>query len=362
MGDAGEIWVNATYTGSRVNVLVSAIKLALRLILIIGLPVFVAAATYRFMKEAFVEPLSQQASELVLIEVAPGESFKQLCSTLEQRSIVRYAWALDLMARLKGSDKKINAGEYQLSASMQPAEILRKLVSGDVFKRTVTVREGKSIWDVAPLLAEAGLYSDAFTADDFNAALTDKTLLARFGILADSFEGYLFPETYTFSRPIDAKAIVAAMLKEGERNWSAEWSDMLDKLKLSRHEVLTLASIIEKESGNVDEQPIISSVFHNRLRQGMRLQSDPTVIYGVPNFDGNLTKEHLETPGPYNTYLNHGLPPGPIANPGRTAIEAAIKPAETQYLFFVGDGNGRHVFSTTLQEHNEAVRKYQLRK
>ena len=344
------------------NVLVSAIKLALRLILIIGLPVFVAAATYRFMKSAFVEPLSLTSSELVLVEVPPGESFKHLCNVLEERSIVRYAWALDLMARLKGSDKKINAGEYQLSAAMQPAEILRKLVSGDVFKRTVTLKEGKSIWDVAPLLAEAGLYSEAFTADDFNAALTDKTLLARFGILADSFEGYLFPETYTFSRPIDAKAIVAAMLKEGERNWDAEWSDLLDKFQLSRHEVLTLASIIEKESGNVDEQPIISSVFHNRLRQGMRLQSDPTVIYGIPNFDGNLTKEHLETPGPYNTYLNHGLPPGPIANPGRSAIEAAVKPAETQYLFFVGDGKGRHVFSTTLQEHNEAVRKYQLRK
>ena len=150
------------------------------------------------------------------------------------------------------------------------------------------------------------------------------------------------------------------MLEEGEKRWIPEFTERADLLRMSRHEVLTFASIVEKESGNTSEQPLVSSVFHNRLQQGMRLQSDPTVIYGVPNFDGNLTKAHLETVTPYNTYTNPGLPPGPIANPGESAIRATLFPAQTNFLFFVADGKGGHVFSTTLAEHNEAVRRYQI--
>jgi UPF0755 protein len=149
------------------------------------------------------------------------------------------------------------------------------------------------------------------------------------------------------------------MLEQAEDKWLPEYSQRADEQQRTRHEILTLASIIEKESGNFEEQPIISSVFYNRLKEGMRLQSDPTVIYGIANFDGNLTRAHLETPGPYNTYMNFGFPPGPICNPGATAIHAALYPQETEYLYFVGDGQGHHIFSTNLKDHNDAVNKYQ---
>ena len=150
------------------------------------------------------------------------------------------------------------------------------------------------------------------------------------------------------------------MLEEGDKHWPSEFSDRANEINLSRHEITTLASIIEKESGNAEEQPLISSVFHNRLSNGMRLESDPTVIYGIKDFNGNLTRQDLHTPHPYNTYTNFGLPPGPICNPGETAIRASLYPKESPYLFFVANGKGSHVFSTTLQEHNEAVAKYQL--
>jgi UPF0755 protein len=149
------------------------------------------------------------------------------------------------------------------------------------------------------------------------------------------------------------------MLQEGEKRWKPEVNERAAQLGMTRHELLTLASIIEKESGNQREQPLISSVFHNRLRNGMKLESDPTVAYGIPDLNGQLLRKHLETEHPYNTYINFGLPPGPICNPGETAIQAALYPTpDSQYLFFVADGQGGHVFSTTLAEHNKAVAQY----
>jgi UPF0755 protein len=291
-----------------------------------------------------------------LVEIENNKSFREICRKIQSEGVLRHWWVLEVLARLKKSDTAVNAGEYELSPSMLPAEILKKLVAGEVFKRKVTVREGLSVWEIGALTAEAGLVSK----EDFDKGVADPKFLAIAGLNAQSFEGYLFPETYFFSRPITVKTIIFAMIEQGEKNWPAEYTARADELNFTRHEILTLASIIEKESGNIDEQPTISSVLHNRLAQGMKLQVDPTVIYGIKNFNGNLTKQDLQTPTPYNTYVNFGLPPGPIANPGATAIKAALYPAETSYLFFVADGQGRHVFSSTLQEHNEAVRRYQL--
>jgi UPF0755 protein len=149
------------------------------------------------------------------------------------------------------------------------------------------------------------------------------------------------------------------MAEQLNKVWDPAWNQKLQELQLSKHQLLTLASIIEKESGKVDEQPLIASVFYNRLRSGMRLQSDPTVIYGIPNFNGNITRADLDTPTPYNTYTIDGLPPGPICNPGLTAIQAALNPASTNYLYFVGNGQGRHVFSENLDDHNRAVNEFQ---
>ena len=333
--------------------------LAIRSVLIIGIPVLVVLGTYLFMSRNFMRPLNSEDKREVIVEITPGLSFKQICQKIEDSGVIRSGKSLSVLARIRQiSDNRISAGEYILSPSMTPKEVLQALVDGKVLKRTVVIKEGLSIWTVGELVEKAGLMGRS----DFESAVTDPSLLVTAGIGAHSFEGYLFPETYNFSRPITAKQIIWRMLEEGEKHWPKEFTEQSDKLGLSRHETLVLASIIEKESGNIDEQPLISSVFHNRLSQGMKLQSDPTVIYGIKNFNGNLTRQDLETPSAYNTYLNFGLPPTPICNPGGSAIRAALFPAESTFIFFVADGTGRHVFSTTLAEHNEAVKKFQLQR
>ena len=331
-------------------------KPLLRILLIVLIPALVAFITYKSVYTAFNQPVDRNDANLTLVEIEANSTFRDICKKIASAGFLKHWWVLEALARLKKIDKSVNAGEYQFSRNMTPTDILQKLTSGDVLKRRITIREGLSIWEIGGLVEEAGI----LTKNEFDQAVADPKLLAIAGLNAPSFEGYLFPETYFFSRPTTPKAIIFTMLEQGERNWPAEFTVRSDELNLTRHEVITLASIIEKESGNVDEQPLISSVFHNRLNQGMKLQADPTVIYGIQNFNGNLTKQDLQTPTPYNTYTNFGLPPGPIANPGASAIKAALHPKETSFLFFVADGNGNHVFSTTLQEHNEAVRRYQL--
>jgi UPF0755 protein len=331
-------------------------RFILRLTIFLLTPALASFMAYQYLSGVFLEPANTENTNTVLIEIAPGRTFKEICLELESKSILKKWWSLSLLSRFGHKDTKIKAGEYELNAAMRPKEILEKLLSGEVYKRTVLVREGISVWDVGKIVEEAGLLG----ASEFTQALSDKALLSTAGIRGDTFEGYLFPETYFFSRPVTSKDIIWRMLEEGDKHWPAAFTERANELNLSRHEILTLASIIEKESGNAEEQPLISSVFHNRLSQGMRLQSDPTVIYGLKNFNGNLVKEDLTNPHPYNTYVNFGLPPGPICNPGDTAIRAALFPKETAFLFFVGNREGGHVFSTTLQEHNEAVAKYQL--
>ena len=177
-----------------------------------------------------------------------------------------------------------------------------------------------------------------------------------------NLEGYLYPETYLFTPGIDEAQLLRMLVEQFHNQLDPALLKKAKQLNLNRHQLVTLASIIEKETGLVKEMPLISSVFHNRLRRGIPLQTDPTVIYGIKNFDGNLTRNHLKTPTPYNTYMIKGLPPGPIANPGKAALNAAAEPAKSEYLYFVARGDGSHYFSKTLKEHNGAVRKYQLKR
>jgi len=328
---------------------------SLRLVLIILFPILAGVGTFLYLQREFYKPANANDTTVRLIEIEPDRGFAEICAKLQAASVVRSCWSLGVLARIREIDTIIKAGEYELTPAMTPRQILEKMAKGDVFKRIVVVREGETIWNLGELVEKAGLVPRA----EFNRTLVDKKLLAQAGILAETFEGYLFPDTYQFSRPIKPQQIIWRMLERGEVGWKEEYTKRADELHLTRHEILTLASIIEKESGNVEEQPVVSSVFHNRLDQGMRLQSDPTVIYGIPDFNGNLTRENLQTPSPYNTYVNFGLPPGPIANPGESAIKAALYPAQTPFIFFVANGQGGHVFATTLQEHNENVRKYQ---
>ncbi|HMO01666.1 MAG TPA: endolytic transglycosylase MltG [Oligoflexia bacterium] len=324
-------------------------------------PIFASFVAFVAMKFAFIEPINPYDSEEVLFEVAPGMTLKEISKRLERESFIRFWWSVCILAKIKKVDKQIRAGEYQLRRSFGPPEILALIISGRLYERKITFKEGASIRDLPQLVQDVGLLPGA----EMEAALNNLDMVREAGLpeSAKSFEGYLYPETYSFSRPTTAKQVIWTMLKEGERYWSQEFTKQAALLKMTRYEIMTLASIIEKESGvKLEEQPYISAVFHNRLKQGMKLQADPTVIYGIVDFDGNLTRADLERDTPYNTYTRFGLPPGPICNPSLSAIKAALYPAKTSALYFVADGSGGHVFSSTLDEHNAAVSKYILRR
>ena len=303
-------------------------------------------------------PSNPEQSISAAVVIKPGQQFKTVPEHLHQLGLLKKPFKFKLYARLKQLDKRIKAGEYLLSSDMSPKEILDKLVSGKVRQHKITIPEGYSLAQIAAVVSSAGFA----TKDVFMKSGHDPNLVHAFGIHADSFEGYLFPDTYYFSRGITVEKIISAMVKRFHSQFKLEWKQQARTIGFSIHEIVTLASIIEKETGAPSERHLISSVFHNRLKKKMRLESDPTVIYGIDGFDGNITREHLNTHTPYNTYRNRGLPPGPIANPGSAAIEAALYPDDTSYLFFVSKKDGTHKFSTTISEHNRAVRKYQLRK
>jgi peptidoglycan lytic transglycosylase G len=289
--------------------------------------------------------------------VLPGQSFKTIAGGLMTADIVIDTRKFMLFARLKGYDKRIKAGEYRLSPALSPKQVLEIMVSGKVALHRITIPEGYNLNQIAGLVSKSGLTD----ASAFIRSATKSGTARSLGVAADTLEGYLFPDTYHFPRGLHPDEIAGTMLNRFREIFSKEWQERADRMNMSMHQVVTLASIIEKETGAAFERPLIASVFHNRLAKGMRLSSDPTVIYGIPDFRGNLTRKHLSTPTPYNTYLRKGLPPGPIANPGVASLEAALYPAETEYLYFVSKKDGTHQFSTNLREHNQAVRKYQLR-
>ncbi len=330
------------------------IGLFTRISLIIGTPIIFALFTFSFLRSSLMVPRDPNSQQIILFEVPPEKSFREISNELQAKGILKRSWSIELISRLKKGQALINSGEYELSASMTPEEVLNKLFSGELYYRTVTLEPGMSIWDLGVLVQQAGLLE----ASELNVSLASPELLARAGISASSFEGYLYPTTYSFSRPVTARQMIWKMLESGDGVWRPEFSERAYELNLSRHEVLTLASIIEKETSVARDRRLVSSVLHNRLNEGMRLQSNSTVIYGIPDYNGELTQKHLEFESPYNTYLVFGLPPGPIGNPSIESIEAALYPEETSFLFFASDSSGGHVFSTTLSEHQEVLERY----
>jgi UPF0755 protein len=293
-----------------------------------------------------------------LFTVSPGQGLKQTAASLKQEGLVSDALRFTILTRLDKKDKLLKAGEYFFSTTMTPREILDQMVEGRVHLYRLTIPEGYNLVQIAAAVATAGLESEKHFLD----AARNRESARSLGIEADTLEGYLFPDTYYFPRGLDSATIIATMVKQFKADFKPAWEQRAKALGMSVPEVVTLASIIEKETGDPEERPLISSVFHNRLKKGMRLETDPTVIYGIPDFDGNIKRRHLETHTPYNTYKIKGLPPGPIASPGALAMQAALYPAQSNYLYFVSKKDGTHQFSTTITEHNAAVKKYQLRK
>ncbi len=276
---------------------------------------------------------------------------------LQRERLINSRLAFVLLGKWHEAEKRIRPGEYALSPSMAPREILAWLLDGHVVLHAVTIPEGYTMVQIAEVLAQQHITD----RNEFLRLGRDPEFLRTLGVTAETVEGYLFPDTYRFPRPSPAKDVIRAMVEQLGRVFNHEFRARSLDMNLTPHEVLTLASVIEKETGVVEERPQISSVFHNRLKKRIPLQSDPTVIYGLTEFDGNLRKKDLSHPSPYNTYRWVGLPPGPIASPGAQSIRAALYPAPSAYLYFVSRNDGTHQFSTTLVEHNKAVEKYQKR-
>ena len=293
-----------------------------------------------------------------IVTVDRGQSLKRTAQILETHGLINQNFKFRLLARIKGADKRIQAGEYIIASNLSPGDILDKMVSGKVRLYKFTIPEGSNLKQIAEIIDSAGLAD----RQEFLQLANDTRFIENMGDGAVNLEGYLFPDTYFFPKSVAAERIIESMVARLQSEITDDWKQRASEINLTMHEVITLASIIEKETGAAAERPIISSVFHNRLRKKMRLETDPTVIYGIKDFDGNLTRKHLETKTPYNTYRISGLPPGPIASPGRAAIEAALYPEKTSYLFFVSKKDGTHQFSTNLADHNRAIRKYQLRR
>lgn len=324
---------------------------------------FVAAAAgaagLRVAWERYLAGPVGPAGRVEVVEVPAGMGFNALADALGRRGLVDRPRALKVLVRLRGLGSALKAGEYEIGGALRPDELVRRLVAGQVLLHPLTIPEGLTLAEIALRVEAAGFG----TAAELRAAADAPELKRRLGLAAEqSLEGYLFPETYAFPKGTGAEAVVRAMVDAFERAYSPELAARAEALGWTRHQVVTLASIVEKETGAEDERTRVSAVFHNRLRRGMRLQSDPTVIYGLEDFDGNLTRRHLRTPTPYNTYTIAGLPPGPIASPGRASLEAALWPADTRDLYFVATGDGRHVFNERLADHERAVDRYQRRR
>ena len=334
------------------------LKKILLISLILVLPVIIGGTAFFINLKHYAERSAAPAAEKVVITIPPGQPLKTTAESLSKNGIITSPFKFDVVARLKGYDKRLRAGEYALSASMSPIQIMEKLVKGEVELYKLTVPEGLNIYQIADLVAEAGFARKSA----FIKAATDADLTRKNSIPAETFEGYLFPETYYFPKKVRVETIISTMVKRFWKVFTVAWKERANQLGFSIHQIVTLASIIEKETGAPFERPLISSVFHNRLKRKMRLESDPTVIYGLKNFDGNLKREHLEMLTPYNTYKIMGLPVGPIANPGKKSLEAALYPADTKFIYFVSKKDKTHQFSTNLKDHNQAVQKYQLRR
>ncbi len=293
-----------------------------------------------------------------IINISKGKSFDEIAGLLEKNRIIYDKTRFIIFARIKGFDVRVKAGEYFLSSGMSPVQILDILSSGKAKVYRVTIPEGYTIKQISKLVKKTGFDRNSEFLQDARNPL----LVKKMGFSADTFEGYLFPDTYFFNKSISNEKMISIFVNRFKKIFTKECKKRAKKLGFNTHEIITLASIIEKETAAAKERGKISSVFHSRLKKKMRLETDPTVIYGIKDFDGNITKKHLQTVTPYNTYKIKGLPPGPIANPGKEAIMAALYPDKTHYLFFVAKGDKSHYFSTTLKEHNRAVKKYQKRK
>ena len=319
------------------------------LVLGIGCVVFITTSSY------YLNPSHQERVSKVF-NIPQGTSLSGVAQLLEKEDLIASKTQFIILGKLSFSEKKIKQGEYALNSSMGSIAILQKIKSGNVILHEVRIIEGYTAKQIGQILDQ----KDLLTEEAFARRIRDPEFIHSLGIDALTLEGYLFPDTYFFPKKMGDKKIIKAMVSQFRKTMTPQWIQRAKELEMTPHEVLTLASIIEKETGLESERPVISAVFHNRIKRNIPLQSDPTVIYALPNFNGNLTRKNLSYRSPYNTYRVKGLPPGPIANPGAKSLQAALYPDDVNYFYFVSKNDGSHYFSKTLSEHKRAVQTFQM--
>jgi UPF0755 protein len=324
----------------------------------LALVAIVAVGTTGWVYLLLTEPYKGYADAETFVEIAQGSGTQTMGRLLSDAGVVRNPTAFRIAVWIRGAGRHLQAGEYRFDAPMTPEAVVDKIARGDVFLRPVTFREGLTIRQMAAIFEERGFGAQA----DFIGIASKPDLVRALDPDAKNLEGYLFPDTYALPRRTTADQLAARMIARFEKALTPEMRQQATTHGLSIRELVTLASIVEKETAKPEERPLVAAVYRNRLRIGMALQCDPTVIYALERagrYNGNITRADLGFDSPYNTYRYPGLPPGPIAAPGQASLEAAANPADVGYLYFVSRNDGSHAFSSTLAEHNRNVEIYQ---
>lgn len=326
--------------------------------LILGTVAFGAVGGIRLFRFA-VSPVGGGRDFAVTVEVLKGQSPQTVLETLKQAGVLEDTESMHLLGRVTRRWGDLKAGEYELTGEMTPIQIFGILTSGVSKGLAITIAEGQNMYQIAQLLEAKGLGPRA----EFLKLCKSSQFIAKLGLEPSpkTLEGYLFPDTYFFPKRLSIEEKITRMVGKFKEVWTDDFTQRAKAMGLDQAQVVTLASIIEKETGVPEERKLISSVFHNRLKKGMKLQSDPTTIYGIwERYDGNIHRKDLLEKTPYNTYAIAALPVGAISNPGKEAIEAALHPDSSPYLFFVSKNDGTHVFTSKFEDHSTAVKKFQL--
>lgn len=330
-----------------------------RLVLVLLFVAIVAASAGWWMYSRIVAPFRGYEGAEVFVDIPAGTGPAGIGERLVAAGVVRDAMTFRAAVLLSGRARSLKAGEYRFDAPLHSLDVIDKLARGDVYKRLLTFREGLTILEMAQVFEEKGFGKAA----EFRKAAENARLIADLDPSARDLEGYLFPETYSLPRDTPASVVVEQMVAGFKKALTEDVHAAAKAQGLSVRELVTLASLVERETGAGEERPLVAAVYRNRMRIHMGMQADPTVIYALQKagqYHGNLSRESLQFDSPYNTYRYAGLPPGPIASPGRASLQAAAKPAEVDYLYFVSKNDGTHVFASTLPEHNKNVFTWQV--
>jgi UPF0755 protein len=301
---------------------------------------------------------AQAGNRIIEIEIPKGATFKQVVEILYNQKLIKDKNLFLLIGRLTGADRKIRAGYYSIWGNMSPLDIFKIIRKGQIIEYEIKIVEGDSLLEISEKLSETGI----MTKEDFMKLSKEPDFLAFYDIESNSIEGYIFPDTYFIPKGVLPEDAIGSMIDRMREKYSHELLARTEEIGMTEREVLTLASIIEKEAVVDSERPLISAVYRNRLKKNMLLQADPTAIYGIKSSREKITTKDLQRKTPYNTYGIKGLPPGPIASPGIKSIIAALYPADVSYIYFVSNNDGSHQFSVTAKEHLAAVKSYREKK